>query len=149
MASYSVIGNRTAHASLAVWSIQADTITPRRLKVAEAVFGSEASAADNPFLWRLTRITATGSLAGTTITPERLDEADADALADAHEALTTNPTLGNAVLEVPLNQRATFRWVARPGQEIVTPALGEDGLACQTPTSSAVAITSSAVFTEE
>lgn len=149
MASYSLEGNRTASATLGVWSMEADTAIVRRMKITEASFGSEASAADGVFLWKIQRVTAAGSAAGTTATPNPLDEADAAAVADCFEALTTNPTVGVTLLSVPLNQRATFRWVARPGQELVSPAAAEDGFIANTPTASTVAVTSTVFFTEE
>ena len=43
---------------------------------------------------------------------------------------TSEPTYtsNTEVLEIPLNHRATFRWVAAPGSEIITPATDNNGL---------------------
>ncbi len=59
------------------------------------------------------------------------------------QALSVNPTQTASayLLTVPLNQRATFRWVAVPGKELVTPATASNGAVIITPTSSAVAVT--------
>jgi hypothetical protein len=140
MAAYAVQLNRTASttASLGTWG--ADATRPRRLKFYDFMFGSEASPADNAFLYIVQRCTALGTSTG--VTPSPIDPADAATESDAGENHTIEPTYtANLVLlAIALNQRATFRWVAAPGGELVTPATASNGLGVQTPTSSAVAI---------
>ena len=140
MANYAVQLNRTASttASLGTWG--ADATRPRRLKFYDLMFGSEASPADNAFLYIVQRCTALGT--STAVTPSPIDPADAATESDAGENHTIEPTYtANLVLlAIALNQRATFRWVAAPGGELVTPATASNGLGVQTPTSSAVAI---------
>jgi hypothetical protein len=148
MADYSAEGNRTASATLAVLEVDADATRPRRLEIIEWLFGSEATAADNPFLWRLQRVTAVGSMAGTTVTLVPLDLAEAATEADASENLTVNPGVNQIMLSVPLNQRATMRWVAQPGVPMVSPATANLGFIVQTPTSAAVAVTSTLIVRE-
>ena len=145
MADYSVEFNDTASTTLGAGQCDADA---RRIELMEWIFGSEATAADNPFLWQIRRVTAAGSLAGTTITPAPLDTAEAVALFDALENLTVNPSMGATLLSIPLNQRATFRWVAQPGVPVISPALAANGFICLTPTSSAVAITETLIIRE-
>ena len=69
---------------------------------------------------------------------------------DAGENHTIEPTYTAAaiVLMIPLNQRATFRWVAAPGSELVAPATAANGFGIQTTTSSAVAITGTLLLEE-
>lgn len=148
MADYSAEGNRTASTTLAVLEVDADATRPRRLEVIEWMFGSEATAADNPFLWKLQRVTAAGSIAGTTVVLNPLDLAEAATEADGMENLTTNPSVGVTLLSVPLNQRATMRWVAQPGVPMVSPATASLGFIIQTPTSSAVAVTTTLIVRE-
>lgn len=140
MANYAVQLNRTASttASLGTWG--ADATRPRRLKFYDFIFGSEASPADNAFLYIVQRCTALGT--STSVTPSPLDPADAATESDAGENHTIEPTYtANLVLlSIALNQRATFRWVAAPGGELVTPATASNGLGVQTTTASAVAI---------
>ena len=145
MADYSVEFNDTASTTLGAGQVDADA---RKIEILEWIFGSEATAADNPFLWKLSRVTAAGSLAGTTITPAPFDSTEAAALFDALENLTTNPGVGAALLTIPLNQRATFRWVAQPGVPLISPATAANGFICLTPTSSAVAISEMLVIRE-
>jgi hypothetical protein len=80
-----------------------------------------------------------------------INPADAATEADAGTNHTIDPTLtaGAMVLTIPLNQRATFRWVADPGKELVYPATASNGLAVRTPTAGgAVAITCTLSFSE-
>ena len=140
MANYAIQVNRTASttASLGTWG--ADATRPRRLKFYDLMFGSEASPADNAFLYIVQRCTALGT--STAVTPSPIDPADAATESDAGENHTIEPTYtANLVLlAIALNQRATFRWVAAPGGELVTPATASNGVGIQTTTASAVAI---------
>jgi hypothetical protein len=141
MAKYVVEMNRTASTTASVGSWIADATRPRRLKIYDWMFGSEAAAADNPFLWQVARVTAGGTVTG--VTPQPLDPADAATESDAGENATAEPTYtANAImLSIPLNQRASYRWVAAPGGELVGPATASNGFGIKTPTASAVAIT--------
>lgn len=140
MANYSVKLARTASTTASLGTVVADATRPRRGKVYDLVLGSEASPADNAFLYTVQRCTAAGT--STAVTPQPLDPADAATEFDAGENHTVEPTYtSNAfVLRIALNQRATFRWVAAPGGELVYPATASNGFGIQTPTSSAVAI---------
>jgi len=141
MAGYATEMNRTASTTLPVGSISADATRPRRGKFYDIMFGSEASPADNPFLWQIQRHTAAGT--STAVTPQTIDPGDAATEADAGEnhTIDVTATAGAFLLSIPLNQRATFRWVAAPGGELVYPATASNGLHARTPTSSAVAVT--------
>ncbi len=139
MGAYAVELNRTASTTASLGSWVADATRPRRLKFYDLIFGSEGSPADNAFLYQVARITAAGTSTG--VTPTALD-ADAATESDAGENHTIEPTYtANLILlSIALNQRATFRWVAAPGGELVGPATASNGLGFKTPTSSAVAI---------
>jgi hypothetical protein len=141
MANYSVILRRTASAAASLGSISADATRPRRFEIYDIVHGSEAPAADNPFLYVLQRFTAPGT--STAFTPVALDPGDAATEMDAGANHTVEPTYtANALLlELPLNQRATFRWIATEGGRLIAPATASNGIGVATPTASAVAIT--------
>jgi hypothetical protein len=102
--------------------------------------GSEATPADNAFLYRVRRCTTAGT--STAVTPTALDPADAATEQDAGENHTVEPTYtaNSEQLVVPLHQRATFQWTAAPGREIVTPATASNGLGIDTPTAATVVI---------
>lgn len=145
MAKYANEWNRTASTSLSVGGAVADPTTPRRLEFTDLIFGSEATPGDAVYLWQAQRCTTQG--VGTGITPNALDPADAAALYDTSENYTGDGVLtaGAIQLSIPLNQRATFRWVAAPDAPLITPATGLNGLMIRTPTaSSLVAVTCTA-----
>lgn len=148
MAKYAVQANRTASTTASLATIGADATRPRRGKFYDVIFGSEASPADNAFLYLVQRCTALGT--STSVTPQALDPADAATESDAGEAHTIEPTYtaGAVLLAIALNQRATFRWVAAPGGELTYPATASNGLGVQTPTASAVAISSTIHYDE-
>lgn len=149
MARYACDFQRTASATLSVGTVTADATRPRRVKWYEVIFGSEASAADNPFLYTLQRCTAAGT--STAVVPQPLDPADAATETDAGENHTIEPTYTAAaiLLNIALNQRATFRWVAAPYGELVTPATAANGIGVQTDVSSAVIVTTQAMIEEQ
>jgi len=142
MAKNAIRMQRTASTTLSVGNFSADATRPRRVKLYDWLFGSEATPADNVFLWQIQRCTTAGTATG--VTPQPLDPADAATELDAAENHTVDPTLTAAAMlaTIPLNQRASYRWVAAPGGEIVTPATASNGVAIRTPTSTAVIVTS-------
>lgn len=148
MAKYSLLLQRTASATLPVGSISADATRPRRGRIYDLIFGSEASPADNPFLWQVQRHTAAGTSTG--VTPLPLDPADAATEADGgtNHTVDVTATASAFLLSISLNQRATFRWVAAPGGELVYPATAANGLHVRTPTASTVAVTATVHFEE-
>jgi hypothetical protein len=151
MAKYGVTLQRTASATLSVGALTAPGAGARRAKIYDLMFGSEATPADNAFLWQLQRCTTAGT-AGTNPTPNPLDPADAAAVTVAGQAHSVDPTLtgGALPLTVALNQRATFRWVAAPGGELVIPATANNGFAIRTPTAGGlVAVSCTAHFEEQ
>ena len=149
MAKYAVEMNRTASTTASLGTIGADATRPRRGKWYDIIFGSEASPADNAFRYIVQRCTALGT--STSVTPQALDPADAATESDAGENHTIEPTYtANAILlAIGLNQRATFRWVAAPGGELVYPATASNGLGVQTPTASTVSITATVHYEEQ
>ena len=149
MAKYVAKVTRTASATLDVGSVIAAASAPRRLQFYDLMFGSDATPADVAFLWEAYKRTgaATGGTA-PTITP--LDEGDTIASTGvSNQAPTTNGAGGSVVkLSIPLNGRATFRWVAFPGSELVTAATVSTGVALATPTMTAQAVEATMLFNE-
>ncbi len=104
----------------------------KRFKVFEINSGfTLASPSDNLLSVRLHRfVTADG--AGTARVPNPLDPADGASVATGLQNHTTEPTTYSTDEEVwgPLGQhmRATYRWVAAPGKEIVVPDTASVGV---------------------
>ena len=126
MRRYSIDGQDTNTANTTILSlISATTVRP---KIYDLVLGSDATPADNAAEYVLQRVTTAGTATG--VTPAALDPADPAALASSGEAHSAEPTYtANAImLQFAVNQRATFRWVAAPGGEIVLPATANNGV---------------------
>ena len=148
MAKLSIPLRRTASTTASVGSVTADATRPRRFRLYDVVVGSEGSPADNAFLYVFQRCTAAGT--NTSVTPRNLDPADATTELDAGQNHTVEPTYtaSTELLYIPLNQRATMRWVAAPGSELVFPATASNGYGIQTPTSSAVVVSTTNLVDE-
>lgn len=130
MPAYSIDGQDTNTAATTIIGVDAGS-TARRIKVYDLILGSDATPADNAAEYNLQRYTVDGT--STAITPQALDPADPAALAEAGEAHSVEPTYtANAILlNLASNQRATIRWVAAPGGELVIPATADNGLGLQ------------------
>jgi hypothetical protein len=102
--------------------------TPRRGKIYDWSFGCNATPADAVFEHIAQRCTTAAT--GAALTEQPLDPADtAASTLVLQDTITADPTLtaGAIMLRKPLNQRATFRWVAPPGGELVLPATASNG----------------------
>lgn len=128
MAKYSIKANRaTIGANLTIGLFNA-TATARRCKLYEFAFGLGAPVGDNAYTLVWQRFTVAGTT--TAVTPQPLDPADAAALTAGGTLATVEPTYtANLFMyTLPMNQRSTFRWVAPPYGEIITPATNANGL---------------------
>lgn len=147
MAKYAAAMTRTASTIASLGTITSSA-TVRRTKIYDLIFGCQGAPADNVYQYRITRCTAPGT--NTGVTPAPLDPADAAALTVVGENNTVEPTGSTpTLLAVELNQRATLRWVAAPGGELVTPATASNGVGVQTPVATALAITLQTHFEEQ
>ena len=126
MAKFSVFGSKGAASVTGIIGARADATTPQRGKLYDYMVACIATPADNVFTHLIQRSSTAGT--GAAVTPSPLDPADAAALMDGIDTITVNPTTGVTLLQVGLNQRATYRWVAAPGSELVFPATASNGL---------------------
>ena len=136
MARYTASGTQTlqttddASTDATALTIAAQS-TVHRNSIYEIWFGNIGAPADLVSVYTVSRITAaTTTAAGTTVTPGPIDMADRASQSKCLENCTTEPTYtaNQELLEVPLNHRATFRWVAAPGGELITPATNNFGV---------------------
>ena len=136
MARYTASGTQTLQATdddstdATALTIAAQS-TVHRNSIYEIWFGNIGAPADLVSVYTVSRITAaTTTAAGTTVTPGPIDMADRASQSKCLENCTTEPTYtaNQELLEVPLNHRATFRWVAAPGGELITPATNNFGV---------------------
>lgn len=101
--------------------------TVRREKIYDVLIGTNGTPADNFVEWDISRVTL-GSTT-TVLAAQSLDNADAVALTVATVNSSTFGTIttGTNVFYVGINQRASYRWVAAPGSELVAPATSSAG----------------------
>jgi hypothetical protein len=103
--------------------------TAIRPYIYDFTFGTIGTPSDSVITLSISR--ATGMTAGTsstTTTPNPLDSTDAASTSSTGTAWTTQPTVGVTLFSVGLNVRATYRWVASPGGELLCPATANAGL---------------------
>lgn len=102
--------------------------TLRRAWIYDIMFGADGTPADNAMTYKVDRQTTVGT--GTAATPAGTDVADAAALITGNVNSTIEPTVtaNTQLVEIPVNQRASYRWVAAPGGELVVPATNVAGI---------------------
>ena len=110
---------------------------PRRGKIYDLLVGTNGTPADNAMIWDVSRIGAAGMLSSQAYTGALSSVSSAFAL-DAADGLTAAWIVANSTTEtstyaislwnVGVNQRASYRWVAAPGSELVYAATSSAGL---------------------
>ncbi len=124
----------------------ASTVRP---KLYDLLIGCGAAPADLATIFHLERYTGAGT--STSFTPIALDPGDPAALASYGYNHSSEPTYtASAILmKLSLNQRATFRWVAAPGSELVAPATAANGIGLQAQSSGGTAVHEATMLHEE
>lgn len=102
-------------------------VTTVRGRIYDMLFSQGGAPADTVVRWEVPRMTTSATGAAAVENPLDPDAPPADLLAE--EEVTVGPTVtaDSQVLDFDLNQRATFRWVAAPGGELVVPATAANG----------------------
>jgi len=114
--------------------------TAHRIWLYEINMGNVGTPADLTSMYLIGQTTDAGASGGAITSTLLSDAAGQAARSVFHSNLTTEPTYVNTsttsglavvadgdLLRVPLNHRATYRWVAPPGGEFVAPATTTDG----------------------
>ena len=132
MPGYHAKGDQTLTTTLVTaLTIGSNATTAQRNYVDEYVLSIQLTPSDSQITHTIQRCTALGT--NTAVTPAGADDGgDRVAQALIGKNHTVEPTLtANAFIieAMNLNARATYRWVAAPGREIVTPATAANGLA--------------------
>lgn len=131
----------------AVTIIGATTVRPG---VNEIIVGISTTPADQTFQACATKFTVAGT-AGSNPTPLPLDSGDVASVSTAGITHSGEPTYAatDDRLNIYLNQRATFRWVAQDGREIMGPATAANGIGTRMKTASAsMTLQASVIFRE-
>lgn len=136
MARYLVTNGSTASAGTqqnmtttyvgSILGVTGANATPRRIKIYDVLIGTNGTPADNFIEWDISRVTTNST--ATSITPPPLDAADAVSVTTATINSSTQGTISVPnQFYVGVNQRASYRWVAAPGSELVSPATSSAG----------------------
>lgn len=125
------------------------TTTAIRVKIYEVMIGCSATPASQAAAWHLQRHTATGT--GTAQTPSLVDPGDPAALCGGKVNMSAEGTYtaGQVMLELALNQQATFDWKANPGRELTLAASATAGAGLKTSTSTGTAVHQGSLYWEE
>ena len=116
-------------------TISANASTAHRLWLTEFIIGNVGTPADLVSVYTVGNTSDVGT--GDALTEVPLDPGDAASRAVATGNHTSEPTYTNDILDIPLNHRATFRWVAAPGNELVNDGTVNDGFGIKTDHASA------------
>jgi len=127
MDKYSGVGTQTV-ANPADTTLTLTGNTATRAKLYEIILSAISAPADITLKHTVQRCTAIGT--GTGFTPVKLDNDAPVAQLVCTVNHTAEPTYTASafLLEGGVNQRATFRWVAAPGGEILIPATAASGV---------------------
>jgi hypothetical protein len=114
--------------------ISAVTATLSRFQIFELEVGADGApnATDCQIVYDVVRETAVGT--GVASTPNPLFPVDVasrqlNKINDTIEPTIASPPL--SLLAIALNQRASQRWIAAPGKELLFPATNGNGAACR------------------
>ncbi len=143
MRRYTGYANTTNTTSTTVPMCGVNGATTTRGRIYDFIVGSEATPADAATRFSFRRTSTSGAASGTLITPNALDAADPAALLAFFQVwTTTQPTVtaSSDILQVAMNQRATFRWVAVPDSELVVPASASNEIVIMSVVASATAV---------
>ena len=124
MRRYATTHETPAGTNLTILQLVASTST--RGRIYDILIGSDATPADVATEFNLIRGTVSGT--GTALDEVALDPADPAALLSGEGGTFSGQTktANSSMMELALNQRATFRWVAAPEGEIVVPATSDN-----------------------
>ena len=121
---YSIVHQTPAGTNLTI--LQLVGVTTTRAWIYDIIIGSDATPADVATEFNVIRGTVSGT--GTSVTPRALDPGNPAALTSGEGGTiaTQTKTANSSMLDIALNQRATFRWVAVPDGELVLPATSDN-----------------------
>ena len=130
-ARYATTGQENAVTAAYTTALSLTGGTGLRARIYDFMIGASGTPADNALTWALMRHTVAPTV--TAVTPTPLDPADVAAEAAGGENATVEGTVTAAseLFELPINQRASYRWVASPGGELVIPAVAANGISAR------------------
>lgn len=118
MASFYGVHRTAAGTNLTILALESSASVVG--KISQLVLGSASTPADLAGQFDLIRHTTAGA-AGTAVVEKAADPQGSAPACNLRGGTMTEPTYeADFLLEIPLNQRATFTWIANPGREFRT-----------------------------
>ena len=139
-ARYFMSGQQTlASVADTALTVTSNSATVQRNRIYELNMGNVGTPADLVSIYLIGKVTTENSGNMTILVATNVDEEDRAPQALVGSNHTGEPTYvagtvalniptNGDLLRVPLNHRATYRWVAPPGGELVTPKVQGDGI---------------------
>jgi hypothetical protein len=130
-------------------ALTAATATLTRAAVYDVLIGTNGTPADNFVEWDISRQTAAGT--STAVTPVPLDGSlrAAGTVGSANFTAEGTITASTSLFYIGVNQRASYRWVAAPGSELIIPATNLAGLALRAKSAAYTGTATGAMYHEE
>lgn len=128
MDAYGATGLNTVTATPGDSCLAIIGIAGRRAAIYEVWFTHSGVPADQVVQWQARRLTVIGTR--SVVVPTILSGGGApaaDMLADANHTVEPTYTAATEALDFDANERASIRWVAVPGGELVVPAAAGEG----------------------
>lgn len=129
--------------------LTAATATLCRAMVYDVLIGTNGTPADNFIEWDISRQTAAGTITATTPNPLDTTHRAAGTVGGANATAEGTITASSSVFYVGVNQRASYRWVAAPGGELIIPAVNLSGLALRAKSAAYTGTATAAMHHEE
>jgi hypothetical protein len=148
MASYQGVHRTAAGTNLTILALESSASVVG--KIHQLILGSPATPADIATQFDVLRHTAAGTT-GTAVVEKPTDpQAGAAACNLRGGTLGAEPTYeADFLVEIPLNQRATFTWIANPGRELRTVVGTANGIGVRSVASGGTASTSVTIAWDE
>jgi hypothetical protein len=121
MASFQGAHQTAAGTNLTMIALESSAAV--RGRIHQLIIGSDATPADVATEFAVLRHTTAGT-GGTAVVEKPVDPLGSAAACNLRGGTMTEPTYEtvgtDALLQIALNQRATFTWIANPGRELCT-----------------------------
>lgn len=152
MEKFHAHGTAASGTNKAIWNLFNPAATPTgRARIYDLTIGSVATPADQACRFQIGRTTAVGT-EDAGFTPVNLDSGGPAGAYDSGIGFSggqPTKTANKELLTASINQRATFRWVAAPGGELIMAATQNNGACLNALSSTSTQAHESSVFFEE
>src|SRR4051812_22772748 len=133
MARYSlpsiVTTNTTTKKTMGAITAATGATTLRRAWIYDIVFGTSTTPGDTAITYAVDRQTTLGTGTTTAATPIDSETTVASLMTNRTDySIEPTVTVPGDLLSLGINQRASYRWVAAPGGELVVPAVNVAGI---------------------